>query len=383
MLLPKGLWRSGGLFLLAFGLLIFGLDTMKVAVEGVGQRFDVSWLQGYPPLVYLLAGVLLTAIIQSSSAAMLITLSALNGGLIALPEALALVIGADLGTTSTLLLGAIKGSVQKKQVAAFHVLYNVGTALMAFSLMMPVWPQVAAWLGVNDPLYGLVAFHTGFNLIGIVVFAPFLAAMEKGIEKHIGKRAHHDLFADISPQSVEPALLVLSRETDSLIERVRNYCRYPLQGRSLSRFLEEYEQVTDQEMQLADYANRLAQQTLTEGQEQRLQRLRARVREAVYALKALKDVADDLALLAESRDPGLKGFSEQILLALDRLYQASPGAELAAEHRLAMEKLQREAYSLVSGARLRGISVLNLAREVDESGRHWLRSLAVTNDVRQ
>ncbi len=381
--MPKGLWRSGGLFLLAFGLLIFGLDTMKVAVEGVGQRFDVSWLQGYPPLVYLLAGVLLTAIIQSSSAAMLITLSALNGGLIALPEALALVIGADLGTTSTLLLGAIKGSVQKKQVAAFHVLYNVGTALMAFSLMMPVWPQVAAWLGVNDPLYGLVAFHTGFNLIGIVVFAPFLAAMEKGIEKHIGKRAHHDLFADISPQSVEPALLVLSRETDSLIERVRNYCRYPLQGRSLSRFLEEYEQVTDQEMQLADYANRLAQQTLTEGQEQRLQRLRARVREAVYALKALKDVADDLALLAESRDPGLKGFSEQILLALDRLYQASPGAELAAEHRLAMEKLQREAYSLVSGARLRGISVLNLAREVDESGRHWLRSLAVTNDVRQ
>jgi phosphate:Na+ symporter len=327
--------------------------------------------------------VLLTAIIQSSSAAMLITLSALNGGLIALPEALALVIGADLGTTSTLLLGAIKGSVQKKQVAAFHVLYNVGTALMAFSLMMPVWPQVAVWLGVNDPLYGLVAFHTGFNLIGIVVFAPFLAAMEKGIEKHIGKRAHHDLFADISPQSVEPALLVLSRETDSLIERVRNYCRYPLQGRSLSRFLEEYEQVTDQEMQLADYANRLAQQTLTEGQEQRLQRLRARVREAVYALKALKDVADDLALLAESRDPGLKGFSEQILLALDRLYQASPGAELAAEHRLAMEKLQREAYSLVSGARLRGISVLNLAREVDESGRHWLRSLAVTNDVRQ
>ena len=101
------------------------------------------------------------------------------------------------------------------------------------------------------------------------------------------------------------------------------------------------------------------------------------------APEALKDVADDLALLAESRDPGLKGFSEQILLALDRLYQASPGAELAAEHRLAMEKLQREAYSLVSGARLRGISVLNLAREVDESGRHWLRSLAVTNDVRQ
>ena len=382
VLLSKGVWRSAGLFLLAFGLLIFGLDTMKVAVEGVGQRFDVSWLQGYPPLVYLLAGVLLTAIIQSSSAAMLITLSALNGGLIALPEALALVIGADLGTTSTLLLGAIKGSVQKKQVAAFHVFYNLGTALLAFFLMMPVWPEVSGWLGLSDPLYGLVAFHTGFNMVGIVVFAPLLGAMERSIEKHIGKRGHHDLFADISPQSVEPALLVLGRETDSLIERVRNYCLHPLQGRSLSRFLEEYGQVTDMEMELADYANRLAQQPMTEGQEQRLRRLRARVREAVYALKALKDVADDLALLAASHDPGLQGFSEQILHALQSLYQtSSPCAELAAQHRQAMEQLQREAYSLVADARLRGISVLNLAREVDESGRHWLRSLAVADDA--
>ncbi len=381
VLLPKGMWRSAGLFLLAFGLLIFGLDTMKVAVEGVGQRFDVSWLQGYPPVLYLMAGVLLTAIIQSSSAAMLITLSALNGGLIALPEALALVIGADLGTTSTLLLGAIKGSVQKKQVAAFHVLYNVGTALLAFLLVMPVWPQVSGWLGIDDPLYGLVAFHTGFNLIGIVVFAPLLGVMERAIEAHIGKRGHHDLFADISPQSVEPALLVLARETGILIDRVRDYCRNPLQGRSLSRFFEEYSQVTDLEMQLADYANRLAQQPMTEGQEQRLQRLRARVREAVYALKALKDVADDLALLTESHDPGLQGFSEQILRALDRLYQAPPCADLAAQHRQAMEQLQREAYSLVADARMRGISVLNLAREVDESGRHWLRSLAVMDDA--
>ena len=134
-------------------------------------------------------------------------------------------------------------------------------------------------------------------------------------------------------------------------------------------------------MQLADYANRLAQQPMTEGQELRLQRLRARVREAVYALKALKDVADDLALLTESHDPGLQGFSEQILRALDRLYQAPPCADLAAQHRQAMEQLQREAYSLVADARMRGISVLNLAREVDESGRHWLRSLAVMDDA--
>ncbi len=381
VLLPKGAWRSVGWFLLAFGLLVFGLDTMKVAVEGVGQRFDVSWLQGYPLVIYLLAGVALTAIIQSSSAAMLITLSALNGGLIALPEALALVIGADLGTTSTLLLGAIKGSVQKKQVAAFHVLYNVGTALMAFLLIMPLWPRFAGALGISDPLYGLVAFHTSFNFIGIVVFAPFLGAMEKAIETHIGKRGHQDLFADISPQSVEPALLVLTRESETLIERVRDYCQHPLRGRSLARFYEEYDQVTDQEMQLADYANRLAQQPMSPGQEQRLRGVRWQVREAVYALKSLKDVADDLALLASSRDPGLRAFRERVHDALDRLYQHPAGTDLENRHRLAMEALHRQAYALVADARAQGISVLNLAREVDESGRHWLRSLTVADPV--
>lgn len=86
--LPEG-QRSLGRFVFALGLLLLGLDTMKTAVEVVGTRFDLAVLQGLPPIVYLLVGVGLTALIQSSSASMLISLAALNGGLVSLPEALA------------------------------------------------------------------------------------------------------------------------------------------------------------------------------------------------------------------------------------------------------------------------------------------------------
>ena len=77
--LPEG-QRSLGRFVFALGLLLLGLDTMKTAVEVVGTRFELAVLQGLPPIVYLLVGVGLTALIQSSSASMLISLAALNGG---------------------------------------------------------------------------------------------------------------------------------------------------------------------------------------------------------------------------------------------------------------------------------------------------------------
>ena len=371
VLVPKRWLRAIGLFLFAFGLLVFSLDTMKLAVEGIGERFDVSWLQGYPAAAYLLVGVVLTAIIQSSSAAMLITLSALHGGLIGLPEALALVIGADLGTTSTLLLGALKGFTSKKQVAAFHVIYNVATAVMAFALVMPFWPWLVAALGISDPLFALVAFHSSFNLLGIVVFVPFLGLFEKGIFLLVPPKGKEQPLADIAPDAVEPALLILQQQIDQQLEAIRQLCQRPLQSRSLEDFYHRYEAITDQELLMADYANRMAQQTMSAKQSSRLVELRARMRDAVYALKSVKDVVDDMAAMARSRDPGLMALDAQVREWLEVLYSKEGTCE--ASHRSAMESLLEQAYRLAGIAREQGVSVLNLVREIDETGRHWLR----------
>jgi phosphate:Na+ symporter len=92
--------------MLGIGFLLFGLSIMKSSMEDLPQAFDVSLLQGHHPAIYLLFGVIITFVVQSSSAVMMMALAALNAGFIQLPEAAALIIGADLGTTSTTVLGS-------------------------------------------------------------------------------------------------------------------------------------------------------------------------------------------------------------------------------------------------------------------------------------
>ncbi|QVL44323.1 MAG: Na/Pi cotransporter family protein [Alcanivorax sp.] len=370
--LPEGR-RPLGRFVFALGLLLLGLDTMKIAVEVVGARFDLAVLQGLPPIVYLLVGVGLTALIQSSSASMLISLAALNGGLVSLPEALAFMIGADLGTTSTLLLGAVKGAAAKRQVAAFHLLYNVATALLAFLVLLPLWPRLLAALGWNDPLLGLVAFHSTFNLLGVFLFLPWLAPLERGLVRWVGRRARDpDPFEDVDPKAVEPALLVVEQGVARLGETIRRRCLdWPDRG-ALPAFYRDYEAITDREMRMTAYLNRVGQQPLDAGQTERLQRVRQRLSEWVYACKAIKDVVDDLAPLHDSRAPGLMSLDAALHRGLAAALADHPPLDEAA-HGRAMARLTRQAYQEVDAARAEGISVLNLVREIDACGRHWIR----------
>ena len=95
--------------IIALGLLLLGLDLMKGAASGVSDFIDVQSFREHSVVYFFILGILLSAVIQSSSAVMMITLSALNIQVIELQHAAALVIGADLGTTSTVLIGSIKG----------------------------------------------------------------------------------------------------------------------------------------------------------------------------------------------------------------------------------------------------------------------------------
>ena len=91
------------------GLLLMGLELMKGAVGNISEVFDVAILEELGAVEYLLFGLVFTAIVQSSSATMMVTLSALHGGIIDLPAAAAVVIGADLGTTGQLAMPTALG----------------------------------------------------------------------------------------------------------------------------------------------------------------------------------------------------------------------------------------------------------------------------------
>jgi phosphate:Na+ symporter len=111
--------------LIGFGFLFLGLDYMKGAVENFAQNFDLCHLPNYGLLFYVLVGTLLTALMHSSAATIAIVLTALNSQLITFDVGIAVVIGANVGTTITILLGSIGGVPAKKRVAFSHLIFNV------------------------------------------------------------------------------------------------------------------------------------------------------------------------------------------------------------------------------------------------------------------
>ena len=166
-----------GSLIVGFGALFMGLDYMKSSIDLFAQNFDISPFANYSPYLLFLVGFVLTAIIQSSSAGMVITLSALNSGIIPLEGAAAMVIGNDLGTTITVLLGAMKGSKVKRQVAFSHFSYNFIIDIITLIFLFPLLELVTKIIGTSNPLLTLVAFHSSFNFIGILIFIPLLGCL--------------------------------------------------------------------------------------------------------------------------------------------------------------------------------------------------------------
>ncbi len=161
--------------LMGFGFLFLGLDYMKSSVENVGQAFDLSMVPDYGLWVYLLAGTLLTAIMQASAASIAIVLTALHSGLITFDIGVAMVIGANVGTTITVILGSLGGIPAKKRVAFSHLIFNVITGIVAFlSINGLVWFIVHFVDIKTNDVMGLALFHTVFNILGVVLFFPFV-----------------------------------------------------------------------------------------------------------------------------------------------------------------------------------------------------------------
>lgn len=95
--------------LIGFGLLFHGLDYMKTSVDQIAHIFDITMLAGHGLVIFLFAGIAFTAVMQSSSATIALILSGIYSGLLEFDAGAAMVIGANVGTTVTVMLGALGG----------------------------------------------------------------------------------------------------------------------------------------------------------------------------------------------------------------------------------------------------------------------------------
>jgi phosphate:Na+ symporter len=313
-----------GMALFGLGMIIFGLDVMKTAVSDLPGHFDIAVLQGLPPLVYLLFGTALAALIQSSSGTMMITLAGLNAGLLDLSAAAALVIGADLGTTSTTMLGSIGGHPVKRQLALGHLVFNLVGALGAFLLLLPVLPAVMGLLSLQDPLYSLVAFHSLFNLIGLLVFLPFLKSFAALMGRFFQQTG--DVQEKLSEQLVQvpdAALLAMADVLEGMRANamVLNLHAFHLGledlhlGEDIQEALvghagqniasdQRYNILKQLESEMLAFSLNLQSSKLTQEQAETMAQYVAEARALVYSSKTINDIRRDLVSLRHNPEEG-------------------------------------------------------------------------------
>jgi len=188
--LAKGNTNKGamGEALAGFGIFFLGIDVLKTGFEDFGNGIGLAW-QGHgfmSILIYLAIGFLLTVLMQSSSAAIAITLTATAGGVVPIESAAVLVIGANVGSTSTAGLAVLGATPNAKRVATAHLLFNVITGVVALVLLpflLRFLVMLQALLGEKSgPVTILAMFHTMFNILGVMILMPLTKVMIKQLK---------------------------------------------------------------------------------------------------------------------------------------------------------------------------------------------------------
>jgi phosphate:Na+ symporter len=197
---PRG--PAVGRVVLGVAFLFLGIEQMKAGFSSVADGFDplhyqLPGIAGH--LLFTGAGLLITVLLQSSHASLMLTLTALAGGQLALEQGLAIAIGSNLGSTVTAVIGALGGSRAGQRLALAHVLFNLTTGALALVLLVPLaglvqWLTAPLGLGGNL-LIQLALFHTLFNALGVALFWPMQGWLAGLLERWL-------------PGAVEPPVLI-------------------------------------------------------------------------------------------------------------------------------------------------------------------------------
>ncbi|MCU7914405.1 MAG: Na/Pi symporter [Candidatus Thiodiazotropha sp. (ex Gloverina cf. vestifex)] len=188
--------KGAGYILAGLGFLFLGIHYMKEGFEAFKDAIDLAayampGLKGL--LVYTLLGAAATVVMQSSHATLVLIITALAAQQISYENALALAIGANVGTTITAILGAMSSNVQGRRLAGAHLIFNVTTGIVAIVFIQQFLLAVNGLsdsLGIaqDDYTMKLAMFHTLFNMAGVIIMLPFTGKLVTLLERVLSKR---------------------------------------------------------------------------------------------------------------------------------------------------------------------------------------------------
>ncbi|HEU4325342.1 MAG TPA: Na/Pi symporter [Roseiflexaceae bacterium] len=201
-------WRKAGLVILGLGLIFLGLNLIGDALEPL-EEFQpfLDWMGrvGESPLLGVLIGAGATVILQSSSATLGIIIAMASEGLIGLPAGVAMMLGAEIGTTADTLIATIGRSRPAVRTGMFHLLFNLTTVVLGVVFVQQLTGLAQTIVRSENVEGQITAAQVIFNVTGVLLLLPFTRTIARGLERLIPdegdtKQASQDLGLDAVQQ---------------------------------------------------------------------------------------------------------------------------------------------------------------------------------------
>ena len=299
--------KDSGTILLGFAVLMFGMDAMTGAVSGLAEvpAFRELFLMFRNPLLGLLAGAVLTGIIQSSSASVGILQALAATGQVPLSAAIPIIMGQNIGTCVTALLSSVGANRNARRAAFVHLSFNIigSTVLLTvFSLVQGLF-HPAIFAGPADQ-FNIAIAHTAFNLLCVAMLTPASQLLEKLAMRVIpdAREPEKNVRLDERLLATPPlALAQCEKQASSMAEEAVTALEEGLQAfetytPALAEEIRRREDKTDRaEDRLGNYLIRLSAQPLSQADSE----------EAAKLLKVIGDferIADHAVNLLDSAE---------------------------------------------------------------------------------
>ena len=231
--IARGKTRSLGAILAGFGLIFTGIDYLQAGMEGISWNLEAFAGRGRGA-IWLLAGIgiLMSIVMQSSTAAGATTLVALNAGSLTFEQGCAMVVGQSIGTAATTGLMVVGGGLAVRRAALAHIVFSIVVGILGLVLVGPL-VTASEWVAgrLDDPkgVIALATFSSLFKLAGIVLFYPWLDGFARFIARISGtgsesavsrlEPALAEAGADVAFEAAWRAALELARGAVDAVRR--------------------------------------------------------------------------------------------------------------------------------------------------------------------
>ena len=232
-LLARGRLSGAGAALAGFGLVLFGLTTLQQGMGGLAERlhpadlpavFDAGgWRGMVGALVLVVVGLVMTAVMQSSTAAIAVTLSAFHAGAVGLDQGCALIIGQNIGTATSSALAAIGASSTAKRLAIAYVLFKLIAAVIALVLFPISTPLLLRASKAIDGVTLLAAYHTVYNVVGVVVLLPLVDRFTRLVGRILPERGS-PLTRCLDPSALETPMVAVEAVRRTIAQSLAAVC---------------------------------------------------------------------------------------------------------------------------------------------------------------